>query len=237
MLKKIKNTIKEVYEGVRTVLTEYNSMHPTDYVKVLTVVAMILIIVPCIVAFAKPISVIVKCLCYSVALLIIVAPTTLFLRNLYHKSKQSATLPAYPVYFGHNGITWNVEKINEEFHEIEKCFQSCYFTYVNEQINIIEYYFCFLPKRELPVSYDLIRLIQRMGEKMAARNLQQYGISTIYENMVGCEIQGECLKLTFAKNENGLAYVASLQNGVYRNYHTPQYQADSDMGESWEDND
>ena len=38
-----------------------------------------------------------------------------------------------------------LEKINEEFHEIEKCFQSCYFTYVNEQINIIEYYFRFLP--------------------------------------------------------------------------------------------
>lgn len=235
MLKKLKNTVTEFCKSFRTVWLEYEKEYPTDYKKVLIIVVSIILFVLLAAAFKEPIAAIVRCLCYSVALLIVVAPTVTFLRGMYHKYCTPSAPSVYPVYFGHNGVCWNIENIDKEFHEIESCFQTCYPMLPYEQVNTIEYYFRFLPKREMPVSYELIQLIQRMGEKMAARKFQQIGLSGKFENVVACDIKGECLRLMFAKNEKGIISVTSMQNIVYHSYHMPQYQADPTMEETMED--
>ena len=181
---------------------------------------------------------ILKYIIYGVLFLIVLAPPTLLLRGAYHQNKQSENYVEYPVYFGYNGTCWVISDLSVAFREMEKYFLVLYLENIYyPRDSIITYRFRFVPRKEIQGSYELIQILQRIGEKMVARSCQQWGISANYESLVACNMQESesCLRITFARNSFGIPYIVALRNAAYRDYHLASQVPD--MEEKTEDDD
>lgn len=235
IFKKLKETLSEFIDALRDTEETEN----IDWGSTIGVAAAVLITMVMLVIFIEPLAMILKYIIYGVLFLIVLAPPTLLLRGAYHQNKQSENYVEYPVYFGYNGTCWVISKLSEEFQEMEKYFLVLYLENIYYPRNsIITYRFRFVPRKEIQGSYELIQILQRIGEKMLARSCQQWGLSANYEALVACNIQKteSCLSITFARNSFGIPYIVALRNAAYRDYHLAS-QVPADMEEKMEDDD
>lgn len=230
--------LKEMLIAVRDALRDTEETENIDWGSTIGVAAAVLITMVMLVIFIEPLAMILKYIIYGLLFLIVLAPPTLLLRGAYHQNKQSENYVEYPVYFGYNGTCWVISKLSEEFQEMEKYFLVLYLENIYYPRNsIITYRFRFVPRKEIQGSYELIQILQRIGEKMLARSCQQWGLSANYEALVACNIQKteSCLSITFARNSFGIPYIGMLRNAAYRDYHLMNQVAD--MEEKMEDDD
>ena len=233
ILKKLKEILSEFIDALRDTEETEN----IDWGSTIGVVIAVLITMVVLALFIEPLAMILKYIIYGLLFLIVLAPPTLLLRGAYHQNKQSENYVEYPVYFGYNGTCWVISKLSEEFQEMEKYFLVLYLENIYYPRNsIITYRFRFVPRKEIQGSYELIQILQRIGEKMVARSCQQWGILANYESLVACNIQESCLSITFARNSFGIPYIVALRNAAYRDYHLAS-QVPADMEEKTEDDD
>lgn len=230
--------LKEMLIAFRDALRDTEETENIDWGSTIGVAAAVLITMVMLVIFIEPLAMILKYIIYGLLFLIVLAPPTLLLRGAYHQNKQSENYVEYPVYFGYNGTCWVISKLSEEFQEMEKYFLVLYLENIYYPRNsIITYRFRFVPRKEIQGSYELIQILQRIGEKMLARSCQQWGLSANYEALVACNIQKteSCLSITFARNSFGIPYIGMLRNAAYRDYHLMNQVAD--IEEKMEDDD
>lgn len=229
--------IKEMLTAFRDALRDTEETENIDWGSTIGVAAAVLITMLMLVLFIEPLAMILKYIIYGVLFLIVLAPPTLLLRGAYHQNKQSENYVEYPVYFGYNGTCWILSELSSAFREMEKYFLVLYLENIYyPRDSIITYRFRFVPRKEIQESYELIQILQRIGEKMVARSCQQWGISANYESLVACNIQESCLSITFARNSFGIPYIVALRNAAYRDYHLAS-QVPADMEEKTEDDD
>ena len=230
--------LKEMLIAFRDALRDTEETENIDWGSTIGVAAAVLITMVMLVIFIEPLAMILKYIIYGLLFLIVLAPPTLLLRGAYHQNKQSENYVEYPVYFGYNGTCWVISKLSEEFQEMDKYFLVLYLENIYYPRNsIITYRFRFVPRKEIQGSYELIQILQRIGEKMLARSCQQWGLSANYEALVACNIQKteSCLSITFARNSFGIPYIGMLRNAAYRDYHLMNQVAD--IEEKMEDDD
>ena len=229
--------IKEIFTTFRDALRDTEETENIDWGSTIGVAVAVLITMMILVMFIEPLAMILKYIIYGVLFLIVLAPPTLLLRGAYHQNKQSENYVEYPVYFGYNGTCWILSELSSAFREMEKYFLVLYLENIYyPRDSIITYRFRFVPRKEIQGSYELIQILQRIGEKMVARSCQQWGISANYESLVACNIQESCLSITFARNSFGIPYIVALRNAAYRDYHLAS-QVPADMEEKTEDDD
>lgn len=229
--------IKEMLTAFRDALRDTEETENIDWGSTIGVAAAVLITMLMLVLFIEPLAMILKYIIYGLLFLIVLAPPTLLLRGAYHQNKQSENYVEYPVYFGYNGTCWILSELSSAFREMEKYFLVLYLENIYyPRDSIITYRFRFVPRKEIQGSYELIQILQRIGEKMVARSCQQWGISANYESLVACNIQESCLSITFARNSFGIPYIVALRNAAYRDYHLAS-QVPADMEEKTEDDD
>ncbi|MCQ4775199.1 hypothetical protein NE634_15960 [Lacrimispora saccharolytica] len=232
--------LKEMLIAFRDALRDTEETENIDWSSTIGVAVAVLITMAILVMFIEPLAMILKYIIYGVLFLIVLAPPTLLLRGAYHQNKQSENYVEYPVYFGYNGTCWVISKLSEAFREMEGYFLVFYLENIHyPRDNIITYRFRFVPRKEIQGSYELVQILQRIGEKMVARSCQQWGISAnYYESLVACNIQEteSCLSITFARNSFGIPYIVALRNAAYRDYHLAS-QVPADMEEKTEDDD
>ena len=236
IFKKLKETLSEFIDALRDTEETEN----IDWGSTIGVAVAVLLITMVLVIFIEPLAMILKYIIYGVLFLIVLAPPTLLLRGAYHQNKQSENYVEYPVYFGYNGTCWVISKLSEEFQEMEKYFLVLYLENIYYPINsIITYRFRFVPRKEIQGSYELIQILQRIGEKMVARSCQKWGILASYESLVACNVQEteSCLSVTFARNSFGIPYIGMLRNAAYRDYHLMSQVPDMEEEEKTEDDD
>ena len=72
--------------------------------------------------------------------------------------------------------------IDEEFKDIADFFDSCYFDHFVDQVkwNCVIYVFRIRPKKDMPVSYELLDLIQHICEKKASVFFSENGLYRVY---------------------------------------------------------
>lgn len=229
--------LKEMLIAFRDALRDTEETENIDWGSTIGVAVAVLITMMILVMFIEPLAMILKYIIYGVLFLIVLAPPTLLLRGAYHQNKQSENYVEYPVYFGYNGTCWILSELSSAFREMEKYFLVLYLENIYyPRDSIITYRFRFVPRKEIQGSYELIQILQRIGEKMVARSCQQWGISANYESLVACNIQESCLSITFARNSFGIPYIVALRNAAYRDYHLAS-QVPADMEEKTEDDD
>lgn len=230
--------LKEMLIAFRDALRDTEETENIDWGSTIGVAVAVLITMVILVMFIEPLAMILKYIIYGVLFLIVLAPPTLLLRGAYHQNKQSENYVEYPVYFGYNGTCWVISDLSVAFREMEKYFLVLYLENIYyPRDSIITYRFRFVPRKEIQGSYELIQILQRIGEKMVARSCQQWGISAnYYESLVACNIQESCLSITFARNSFGIPYIVALRNAAYRDYHLAS-QVPADMEEKTEDDD
>ena len=229
--------LKEMLIEFRDALRYTEETENIDWGSTIGVAVAVLITMMILVMFIEPLAMILKYIIYGVLFLIVLAPPTLLLRGAYHQNKQSENYVEYPVYFGYNGTCWILSELSSAFREMEKYFLVLYLENIYyPRDSIITYRFRFVPRKEIQGSYELIQILQRIGEKMVARSCQQWGISANYESLVACNIQESCLSITFARNSFGIPYIVALRNAAYRDYHLAS-QVPADMEEKTEDDD
>lgn len=230
--------LKEMLIAFRDALRDTEETENIDWGSTIGVAVAVLITMVILVMFIEPLAMILKYIIYGVLFLIVLAPPTLLLRGAYHQNKQSENYVEYPVYFGYNGTCWVISDLSVAFREMEKYFLVFYLENIYyPRDSIITYRFRFVPRKEIQGSYELIQILQRIGEKMVARSCQQWGISAnYYESLVACNIQESCLSITFARNSFGIPYIVALRNAAYRDYHLAS-QVPADMEEKTEDDD
>lgn len=230
--------LKEMLIAFRDALRDTEETENIDWGSTIGVAVAVLLITMVLVIFIEPLAMILKYIIYGVLFLIVLAPPTLLLRGAYHQNKQSENYVEYPVYFGYNGTCWVISDLSVAFREMEKYFLVLYLENIYyPRDSIITYRFRFVPRKEIQGSYELIQILQRIGEKMVARSCQQWGISAnYYESLVACNIQESCLSITFARNSFGIPYIVALRNAAYRDYHLAS-QVPADMEEKTEDDD
>ena len=234
IFKKLKETLSEFIDALRDTEETEN----IDWGSTIGVAAAVLITMMMLVIFIEPLAMILKYIIYGLLFLIVLAPPTLLLRGAYHQNKQSENYVEYPVYFGYNGTCWVISDLSVAFREMEKYFLVLYLENIDyPRDSIITYQFRFVPRKEIQVSYELIQILQRIGEKMVARSCQQWGIRASYDSLVACNIQEteSCLRITFARNSFGIPYIGMLRNAAYRDYHLMSQVPD--MEEKTEDDD
>ena len=230
--------LKEMLIAFRDALRDTEETENIDWGSTIGVAAAVLITMIMLVLFIEPLAMILKYIIYGVLFLIVLAPPTLLLRGAYHQNKQSENYVEYPVYFGYNGTCWVISKLSETFREMEKYFLVFYLENIYyPRDSIITYQFRFVPRKEIQGSYELIQILQRIGEKMVARSCQKWGILANYESLVACNMQEteSYLSITFARNSFGIPYIGMLRNAAYRDYHLMNQVAD--MEEKMEDDD
>ena len=230
--------LKEMLIAFRDALRDTEETENIDWGSTIGVAVAVLITMVILVMFIEPLAMILKYIIYGVLFLIVLAPPTLLLRGAYHQNKQSENYVEYPVYFGYNGTCWVISDLSVAFREMEKYFLVLYLENIYyPRDSIITYRFRFVPRKEIQGSYELIQILQRIGEKMVARSCQQWGLSANYEALVACNIQKteSCLSITFARNSFGIPYIGMLRNAAYRDYHLMNQVAD--MEEKMEDDD
>lgn len=230
--------LKEMLIAFRDALRDTEETENIDWGSTIGVAVAVLITMVILVMFIEPLAMILKYIIYGVLFLIVLAPPTLLLRGAYHQNKQFENYVEYPVYFGYNGTCWVISDLSVAFREMEKYFLVLYLENIYyPRDSIITYRFRFVPRKEIQGSYELIQILQRIGEKMVARSCQQWGISAnYYESLVACNIQESCLSITFARNSFGIPYIVALRNAAYRDYHLAS-QVPADMEEKTEDDD
>ena len=229
--------LKEMLIAFRDALRDTEETENIDWGSTIGVAVAVLITMMILVMFIEPLAMILKYIIYGVLFLIVLAPPTLLLRGAYHQNKQSENYVEYPVYFGYNGTCWILSELSSAFRAMEKYFLVLYLENIYyPRDSIITYRFRFVPRKEIQGSYELIQILQRIGEKMVARSCQQWGISANYESLVACNIQESCLSITFARNSFGIPYIVALRNAAYRDYHLAS-QVPADMEEKTEDDD
>ena len=230
--------LKEMLIAFRDALRDTEETENIDWGSTIGVAVAVLITMVILVMFIEPLAMILKYIIYGVLFLIVLAPPTLLLRGAYHQNKQSENYVEYPVYFGYNGTCWVISKLSETFREMEKYFLVFYLENIYyPRDSIITYQFRFVPRKEIQGSYELIQILQRIGEKIVARSCQQWGIAANYESLVACNVQESesCLRITFARNSFGIPYIVALRNAAYRDYHLASQVPD--MEEKTEDDD
>lgn len=231
--------LKEMLIAFRDALRDTEETENIDWGSTFGVTVAVLITMVILVMFIEPLAMILKYIIYGILFLIVLAPPTLLLRGAYHQNKQSENYVEYPVYFGYNGTCWIMSKVNEKFREMEQYFLVLYLEKIYyPRDSIITYRFRFVPRKEIQGSYELVQILQRIGEKMVARSCQQWGILANYESLVACNIQESesYLNITFARNSFGIPYIGMLRNAAYRDYHLAS-QVPADMEEKMEEDD
>ena len=229
--------LKEMFIEFWTALWYTEETENIDWGSTIGVAAAVLITMMILVMLIEPLAMILKYIIYGVLFLIVLAPPTLLLRGAYHQNKQSENYVEYPVYFGYNGTCWILSELSSAFREMEKYFLVLYLENIYyPRDSIITYRFRFVPRKEIQGSYELIQILQRIGEKMVARSCQQWGIIENYQSLIACNIQESCLSITFARNSFGIPYIVALRNAAYRDYHLAS-QVPADMEEKTEDDD
>ena len=231
--------LKEMLIAFRDALRDTEETENIDWGSTIGVAVAVLITMMILVMFIEPLAMILKYIIYGVLFLIVLAPPTLLLRGAYHQNKQSENYVEYPVYFGYHGTCWDISKLSEAFREMEKYYLVFYLENIYyPRDNIITYRFRFVPRKEIQGSYELIQILQRIGEKMVARSCQQWGILANYESLIACNVQEmeSCLNVTFAQNSYGIPYIVALRNAAYRDYQLAS-QVPADMEEKTEDDD
>ena len=232
--------IKEMLTAFRDALRDTEETENIDWGSTIGVAAAVLITMMILVMLIEPLAMILKYIIYGVLFLIVLAPPTLLLRGAYHQNKQSENYVEYPVYFGYNGTCWILSELSSAFREMEKYFLVLYLENIYyPRDSIITYRFRFVPRKEIQGSYELIQILQRIGEKMVARSCQQWGILAKYDSLVACNIQEteSCLSVTFARNLYGIPYIVALRNAAYRDYHlasqVPDMEEKTEEDDDW----
>lgn len=135
---------------------------------------------------------------------------------------------SYPVFRGFQpGSNYcQAAIIDEEFKDIADFFDSCYFDHFVDQVkwNCVIYVFRIRPKKDMPVSYELLDLIQHICEKKASVFFSENGLYRVYSNVVACNFGHNVLQIAFAYNPQGEAQIVKLRNEAYRQWHQKQAQ-------------
>ena len=76
----------------------------------------------------------------------------------------------------------------------------------------------------MPVSYELLDLIQHICEKKASVFFSENGLYRVYSNVVACNFGHNVLQIAFAYNPQGEAQIVKLRNEAYRQWHQKQDQ-------------
>ena len=76
----------------------------------------------------------------------------------------------------------------------------------------------------MPVSYELLDLIQHICEKKASVFFSECELYRVYSNVVACNLGHNVLQIAFAYNPQGEAQIVKLRNEAYRQWHQKQAQ-------------
>lgn len=143
--------------------------------------------------------------------------------DLMDKAEPKQPLICYPVFRGFQpGSNYCQSAIvNEEFKEIAACFESCYLDHLtnNTTWNCAVYSFKIRPRMEMPLSYELIDLVQQLCEKKASVFFSECGLYRPYSDIVACTFYHDTLQIAFAYNQEGEAQIVKLRNYTYQQWH------------------
>lgn len=143
--------------------------------------------------------------------------------DLMDKVEPKQPVICYPVFRGFQpGSNYCQSAIvNEEFKEIAACFESCYFDHLtnNTTWNCAVYSFKIRPRIEMPLSYELIDLVQQLCEKKASVFFSECGLYRPYSDIVACTFFHDTLQIAFAYNQEGEAQIVKLRNYTYQQWH------------------
>lgn len=148
--------------------------------------------------------------------------------DMMDKAEPQHPVISYPVFRGFQpGSNYcQAAIVDEEFKEIADFFDSCYFDHFIDRVNwnCVIYIFRIRPKKDMPVSYELLDLIQHICEKKASVFFSENGLYRVYSNVVACNLGHNVLQIAFAYNPQGEAQIVKLRNEAYRQWHQKQDQ-------------
>ncbi len=160
-----------------------------------------------------------------------------FWEDLFTKLGSKEQPPVlFPVYLAFENGRILPHLADEIFHDLYGRFEACHYVNFCESANRLVYSFKCIPRRDMPVDYDFIQLLQRQTEGILSRELSMNGWNPANcQDMTAVDILHDTMYITFAKNMQGVSEVISIQNSVRQKYlddHTP---SSGGLTDRWED--
>lgn len=136
-------------------------------------------------------------------------------------SGYSAQINTYPVYVGSNGMRVLPHLVSDAFVNFDKYFSVCYLDNFWENTTHVFYRFQYREKPGMPVSYDLLMILQKEAEKVLSSHLREFGLFLPCEDMTVVDIQSGYLIVAYAKDAAGIQETIHHQEVIRRKYHDP----------------
>lgn len=151
-------------------------------------------------------------------------------------SGNSAQVSTYPVYVGSNGMRVLPHLVSDAFANFDKYFSVCYLDNFWENSTHVFYRFQYREKPGMPVSYDLLMILQKEAEKVLSSHLREFGLFLPCEDMTVVDIQSGYVIVVFAKNEFAIQETIKQQEIIRRKYLDPHDKPPGGaMQENWDE--
>lgn len=151
-------------------------------------------------------------------------------------SGNSTQVSTYPVYVGSNGMRVLPHLVSDAFVNFDKYLAVSYFDNFGENQTHVFYRFQYREKPGMPVSYDLLMILQKESEKVLSSHLKEFGVFLPCEDMVVVDIQSGHVMVAFAKNDIGIQETIEQQERIRRKYLDPHDKPPGGvMQENWDE--
>ena len=152
-------------------------------------------------------------------------------------SGNTAQPDVYPVYVGSNEMRILPNSVDAAFVNFGKYFSVCYFDNFWENQTHVFYRFQYSEKPGMPVSYDLLMILQKESEKVLSSHLKEFGLFLPCEDMVVVDICSGYVMVAFAKNDVGIQETLRQQERIRRKHLAPHDKPPgASMQENWDKN-
>lgn len=151
-------------------------------------------------------------------------------------SGNSAQVSTYPVYVGSNGMRVLPHLVSDAFANFDKYFSVCYLDNFWENTTHMFYRFQYREKPGMPISYDLLMILQKEAERVLSSHLREFGLFLPCEDMTVVDIQSGFLIVAYAKDAVGVQETIRQQEVIRRKYHDPHDKPPGGaMQENWDE--
>lgn len=151
-------------------------------------------------------------------------------------SGNSAQVSTYPVYVGSNGMRVLPHLVSDAFANFDKYFSVCYLDNFWENTTHMFYRFQYREKPGMPISYDLLMILQKEAERVLSSHLREFGLFLPCEDMTVVDIQSGFLIVAYAKDAVGIQETIRQQEIIRRKYHDPHDKPPGGaMQENWDE--
>lgn len=163
-----------------------------------------------------------------------------FLKMIFKElfSTEEKPEPIYPVYIGSDGNKIVPNLVEEEFADIYKFFEVCYFDKFGENQNRIGYKFNIKLKVDNLDKQDFELLIQKATEKILLKHFREYNFYMPCECLIVVELMANSLYIGIAKNESGILEIEKKKEQQRHKHYLNQVSTEyEEIQEEWKDED